>query len=415
MKEFLQIIIALFFSFWLVAGFAQTTLTVTTGTPILDGVIDTGEWTSGTLTTQLGVTLRAMADGQFLYLGATWNDPTSSESIQKHQWSYDGNNWSQAEDEDRIAFIWDMGLNGGNGANCMTMCHPPLMHTNTGFVDVWHWKSVRTNPIGFVDDKYFDTNDRQSDPGTSAYSDNAPMGSGFPSFMAMNDPGANVDFLAIDANALANFDPFGTILPAHSVAEAVAFDSNATFASGSVIPGYRLRVPTGDRASVQSAGKYDSGIWTVEFKKPYAGGSFDFEVVPGSTVDFAHEIFDNEGGSATGHGTVDGTVYTLDFSMITSIEDPASEIKPTKFSLKQNYPNPFNPNTTIEFAMPRSGIVLLKIYSTLGEEVTTLVSEKLEPGKYKYDWDASSLASGVYLYRIQAGNYVDSKKMVLLR
>nr|NIT57738.1 hypothetical protein [Fodinibius sp.]NIV12614.1 hypothetical protein [Fodinibius sp.]NIY26320.1 hypothetical protein [Fodinibius sp.] len=60
----------------------------------------------------------------------------------------------------------------------------------------------------------------------------------------------------------------------------------------------------------------------MEFKKLYAGGSFDFEVVPGSTVDFTHEIFDNEGGSAGGHGTVDLTVYTLDFSMITSIDDP---------------------------------------------------------------------------------------------
>jgi hypothetical protein len=188
------------------------------------------------------------------------------------------------------------------------------MHTNIGFVDVWHWKSVRTNPMGFADDKYFDTSDRQSDPGSSAYSSNGSMGSGFPSFMATGDPGANVDFLALDANALANFDPWGTVLPAHSVAEGVAFDSNATFASGSVIPGYRLRDPAGDRASVQSAGKYDNGVWTVEFKKPYAGGSFDFEVVPGSTVDFTHETFDNEGGTAAGHGAFDPTVYTLDFS-----------------------------------------------------------------------------------------------------
>jgi hypothetical protein len=68
MKEFLRILIVLFFSCWVVAGFAQTNLTVTTGTPTMDGVIDAGEWTSGTLTTQGGVTLQAMADGQSLYL-----------------------------------------------------------------------------------------------------------------------------------------------------------------------------------------------------------------------------------------------------------------------------------------------------------------------------------------------------------
>jgi predicted GH43/DUF377 family glycosyl hydrolase len=85
------------------------------------------------------------------------------------------------------------------------------------------------------------------------------------------------------------------------------------------------------------------------------------------------------------------------------------------YFLSQNYPNPFNPTTNIEFSIPKSEFVTLKIYNILGEEVVTLVSEKLTAGTYKYDWDASSLASGVYLYRIQAGDYITSKKMVLLR
>ncbi len=88
---------------------------------------------------------------------------------------------------------------------------------------------------------------------------------------------------------------------------------------------------------------------------------------------------------------------------------------PTGFQLSQNYPNPFNPTTTIEFALPHSGFVTLKIYNILGEEVATLVSEKLTAGKYKYEWDAGGLASGVYLYRIQAGDYVEAMKMLLLR
>ena len=86
-----------------------------------------------------------------------------------------------------------------------------------------------------------------------------------------------------------------------------------------------------------------------------------------------------------------------------------------KFDLRQNYPNPFNIGTNIEFSIPHSEFVTLKIYNTLGQEVTTLVSDILSSGNYNYPWDASDFASGIYLYRIQAGNYVESKKMVLLR
>jgi hypothetical protein len=85
------------------------------------------------------------------------------------------------------------------------------------------------------------------------------------------------------------------------------------------------------------------------------------------------------------------------------------------YVLHQNYPNPFNPTTTIEFSIPKSEFVTLKVYNILGEEVATLVSEKLTAGKYKYDWDAGRLASGVYLYRIQVGDFVEAKKMILMR
>jgi hypothetical protein len=96
---------------------------------------------------------------------------------------------------------------------------------------------------------------------------------------------------------------------------------------------------------------------------------------------------------------------------------------PISFQLLQNYPNPFNPTTTIEFDLPKTTDVTLKIFNILGEEVTTLVSDKLSTGSYSYEWDASNLASGVYLYRLQAGDpsrsagqgYVETRKMVLMR
>ncbi|UCF65753.1 MAG: T9SS type A sorting domain-containing protein, partial [bacterium] len=96
---------------------------------------------------------------------------------------------------------------------------------------------------------------------------------------------------------------------------------------------------------------------------------------------------------------------------------------PQEFTLKQNYPNPFNPSTTIQFDLPKTSEVTLRVYNILGEEVATLVSEKLSTGSYSYEWDASKLASGVYLYRMQAGDpsqgagqsYVETRKMALVR
>jgi aminopeptidase N len=86
-----------------------------------------------------------------------------------------------------------------------------------------------------------------------------------------------------------------------------------------------------------------------------------------------------------------------------------------KFDLLQNFPNPFNLTTNIEFSIPNSEYVTLKIYNTLGQEVTTLVSDQLTSGNYKFPWDASGFASGVYLYRLQAGDHVETRKMVLMR
>jgi hypothetical protein len=85
------------------------------------------------------------------------------------------------------------------------------------------------------------------------------------------------------------------------------------------------------------------------------------------------------------------------------------------YVLKQNYPNPFNPATTITFTLPRSDEVSLKVYNILGEEVAILVSEKLPAGLHHYNWDATNLTSGIYIYRLEAGEFVSSSKMVLLR
>ena len=86
---------------------------------------------------------------------------------------------------------------------------------------------------------------------------------------------------------------------------------------------------------------------------------------------------------------------------------------PIEYSIEQNYPNPFNPSTVIKYSIPEEGLVSLKIYNIIGEEVLTLVNEVKQAGNYLLRFDASDLASGVYLYRIKAGSFTQVKKMIL--
>jgi hypothetical protein len=85
------------------------------------------------------------------------------------------------------------------------------------------------------------------------------------------------------------------------------------------------------------------------------------------------------------------------------------------YTLQQNYPNPFNPATNIEFQIPMSGFVTLKVYDALGREVTTLVNEQMTVGSYKATFDGKGIASGIYFYRLHVGNFIEMKKMLLIK
>lgn len=101
---------------------------------------------------------------------------------------------------------------------------------------------------------------------------------------------------------------------------------------------------------------------------------------------------------------------------ITDLTSLSTEL-PARFSLHQNFPNPFNPSTKIKFEIPARGNdpVQFKVYDILGREVRTLVNENLKPGIYKVEFNASELPSGVYFYKIQAGEFTDTKKMILVK
>jgi hypothetical protein len=102
---------------------------------------------------------------------------------------------------------------------------------------------------------------------------------------------------------------------------------------------------------------------------------------------------------------------TFEYSNEISIEYNAS----FTFQLEQNYPNPFNPLTIIKYQIPKRSFVTLKVYDVLGNEISTLVNEKNPAGSYEYDFNATGLPSGIYLYRLQAGDFADIRKMILIK
>jgi hypothetical protein len=150
------------------------------------------------------------------------------------------------------------------------------------------------------------------------------------------------------------------------------------------------------------------------------------------TIEELVTVPNGSGGTNIFAGTFLFGVWRRPLTEITDVRLTSSTI-PDEFSLEQNYPNPFNPTTTIAFDVPSRSLVSLTINDALGREVAVLVSDELAPGRYAHQWNAEGRASGVYFYRLsvvplarrdlvptngrdgQAGGYVATKKLVLLR
>jgi hypothetical protein len=138
----------------------------------------------------------------------------------------------------------------------------------------------------------------------------------------------------------------------------------------------------------------------------------------GANVCRAHILYLND--VTNGCSLFDGTpgddaylVYKTFEIPIVGVED--DEVAPVTFALEQNYPNPFNPATTIKFSLPERADVSLKVYDMLGREVAELINGVTEAGQHEVDFNATDLASGMYVYTIKAGEFTSSKKMMLLK
>jgi len=114
-------------------------------------------------------------------------------------------------------------------------------------------------------------------------------------------------------------------------------------------------------------------------------------------------------------GTVSSSIWRRPLSQVVTNTEDETNLQPKEFSLEQNYPNPFNPSTRIQYQVSGVSHINLKVYDVLGNEVATLVNEEKQAGSYEVDFNASQLTSGVYFYTINAGSFVETKKMILLR
>ncbi|NNG26350.1 MAG: T9SS type A sorting domain-containing protein, partial [Ignavibacteriaceae bacterium] len=100
---------------------------------------------------------------------------------------------------------------------------------------------------------------------------------------------------------------------------------------------------------------------------------------------------------------------------IVSVDENQSKLMVSNYILEQNFPNPLNPTTTIKYQIPELSFVTLKVYDVLGNEVETIVNEEKQTGSYDVEFDGTELTSGVYFFRLQAGSFVETKKMVLMK
>jgi hypothetical protein len=113
------------------------------------------------------------------------------------------------------------------------------------------------------------------------------------------------------------------------------------------------------------------------------------------------------------NGQNSGSAYLYN-NFVVGVENDEGE-NPLSYSLDQNYPNPFNPSTTIRYSVPQSSNVVIKIYDILGNEIETLVNEEKVVGTYEIKWYAENISSGIYFYRLQGGEFIETKKMILIK
>jgi len=178
------------------------------------------------------------------------------------------------------------------------------------------------------------------------------------------------------------------------------------FEDGFVLGGYTHNAGTTERDALIIKTNFNGDtIWTKTIGGLYNDWGFGTDKTTDNGLIYVGE-FDKYG-----DGNHDVWLIRLD-KLISGLEE---ETFFTNYFLYQNYPNPFNPSTKINYQIPEISFVTIKVYDVLGNEITTLVNEEKPSGNYEVEFNASTLPSGIHFYKLQAGDFVETKKMILLK
>ncbi len=205
--------------------------------------------------------------------------------------------------------------------------------------------------------------------------------------------------------------------------DSVRFDQTVTYTltmtgGPAVKGGCDIASSSGTLTPVDSALQAVSGELTHTFPKPFMNDSVSWQfsyLAPGSGA--ADTIF-SVGNSVNGNGNPQGDAYNFGSNFIVHLVLTAGveeQPEPESFSLSQNYPNPFNPLTNIEFTTRSRGAVTLRVFDLDGREVSVLISGTVESGRHVISFNGANLASGLYVYRLEAGRMAKTMKMVLVK
>ncbi|MGB5848943.1 MAG: T9SS type A sorting domain-containing protein, partial [Ignavibacteriaceae bacterium] len=164
--------------------------------------------------------------------------------------------------------------------------------------------------------------------------------------------------------------------------------------------------------------KIGSGSWNTIYSGPnryWSDGTINYDPTGIYPIYFRVRVRDSQNIWSIGSDLFDIKMMNGILTSIESLSEDNQDTNPSDFDLSQNYPNPFNPATTITYRVPVEANVTLDVFNTVGEQVAKLVNEGKPAGSYEVQFDGTSLSSGVYFYRLQAGNYMETKKMIFLK
>lgn len=285
------------------------------------------------------IILKALYDIENLYLYASWEDNTQSD--EKDQWFFNGQNWSTKNDEDRFAFIWniDDSINGFNIGGCAMLCHGDRMHTNGPGErgDTWQWKASRTNPISYADDGWIDDTvipEYTLLAKTAAMHPDgsfSPFESAGPARRNINSDGTGPRFIELTPDD--ELDKKFLFQSEIDNGEAVEITALNQFSDGATTPGFILSAPEKNNGDINAKGRWHDGRWELEISRSLETGfENDVQFDINKNYRFGIALMDNTGGfEAFGRGhSFDLGARTLEFGGLATEEV-------TRLSLVKDY------------------------------------------------------------------------------